>query len=158
MAQAPSDGKWRALDGEAILKTYRLAAGYLYQAQLRAELSRSLGVEWETPTKGLAELAGVPRSVIAEFSTRRAQVVERMDEQETSGLLRRPSSPPSRPASARSTSTSAQLREDWRARAAEHGLGHAELDALLAPHEPSRSSRRSELLEHRRADARSAAG
>ena len=61
MAQAPSDGKWRALDGEAILKTYRLAAGYLYQAQLRAELSRSLGVEWETPTKGMADLEGVPR-------------------------------------------------------------------------------------------------
>ena len=47
MARRPSDGKWRALDGEAILKTYRLAAGYLYQAHLRDELSRSLGVEWE---------------------------------------------------------------------------------------------------------------
>ncbi len=40
MAQTPSDGKWRALDGEPILKSYRLAAGYLYQAQLRAELTR----------------------------------------------------------------------------------------------------------------------
>src|SRR3954470_3183217 len=38
------DGAWRALDGEAILKTYRLAAGYLYQAQLRYELTRCLGV------------------------------------------------------------------------------------------------------------------
>jgi len=52
MARRPSDGEWRALDGEAILKTYRLAAGYLYQAHLRAELSGSLGVEWETPRKG----------------------------------------------------------------------------------------------------------
>src|SRR5262249_23599594 len=51
MARTPSDGEWRALDGEAILKTYRLAAGYLYQAQLRAELQQSLGVEWETPAK-----------------------------------------------------------------------------------------------------------
>src|ERR671930_1572859 len=34
MARSP-DGRWRALDGEAILATYRLAAGYLYQAQLR---------------------------------------------------------------------------------------------------------------------------
>ena len=49
MAHRPSDGKWRALDGEAILKTYRLAAGYLYQAHLRGELSQRLGVEWETP-------------------------------------------------------------------------------------------------------------
>ena len=29
------------------------------------ELSRSLGVEWETPHKGMAEIGGVPREVIA---------------------------------------------------------------------------------------------
>ena len=55
MARSPSDGEWRALDGEAILKTYRLAAGYLYEAQLRHELSRRLGLEWATPEKGWAE-------------------------------------------------------------------------------------------------------
>src|SRR5881409_1033668 len=79
MAQSPTDGNWRALDGEAILKTYRLAAGYLYQAQLRAELSRTLGVEWEQPYKGMAELRHVPREVIREFSTRRAQVVQQVE-------------------------------------------------------------------------------
>src|SRR6266581_1691573 len=84
LARRPSDGKWRALDGEAILKTYRLAAGYLYQAHLRGQLSRTLGVEWETPHKGLADIKGVPRRAIDEFSTRRAQVVEHMDEQGTS--------------------------------------------------------------------------
>src|SRR3954451_14251528 len=77
VAQSPSDGKWRALDGEPILKSYRLAAGYLYQAELRAELTRSLGVEWEHPRKGMAELAHVPLGVVREFSRRRAQVVER---------------------------------------------------------------------------------
>ena len=86
MASRPSDGKWRALDGEAILKTYRLAAGYLYQAHLRGALSQSLGVEWETAYKGLADLKGVAREVIDEFSTRRAQVVEHMDERGTSGF------------------------------------------------------------------------
>ena len=40
LARSP-DGAWRALDGEAILRTYRLAAGYLYEAHLRHELSRS---------------------------------------------------------------------------------------------------------------------
>jgi TrwC relaxase len=66
------------MDGEPILKGYALAAGYLYQAQLRAELSRSLGVEWEQPRKGMAELRGMPREVIREFSTRRVQVVEQL--------------------------------------------------------------------------------
>jgi len=61
MAKSPSDGNWRALDGEPILKSYRLAAGYLYQAQLRAELSRTLGVEWEQPHKGMAELRHLRR-------------------------------------------------------------------------------------------------
>src|SRR5436190_10362311 len=85
MARTPSDGKWRALDGEPLLKTYRLAAGYLYQAQLRAELQRSLGVEWETPVKGMAELRGVPREVLLEISTRHLQVVEQLRAQDGAG-------------------------------------------------------------------------
>src|SRR5919202_6253270 len=67
LAQSPSDEKWRALDGEAILKTYRLAAGYLYEAHLRAELTRALGVEWNEPEKGWADIRGVPASVLSEF-------------------------------------------------------------------------------------------
>src|SRR6266508_1934555 len=130
MAQTPSDGKWRALDGEPILRSYRLAAGYLYQAQLRAELTRSLGVEWETPRKGMAELREVPRAVIREFSTRRAQVVEQLDRRGGGGFYA---------AQLAAVETRerkeqldlARLREDWRARAAEHGLGRRELEALL---------------------------
>jgi conjugative relaxase-like TrwC/TraI family protein len=130
MARRPSDGKWRALDGEAILKTYRLAAGYLYQAHLRGELSRMLGVEWESPRKGLADLKGVPRAVIDAFSTRRAQVVEHMDKRDTSGFW-------AAQVAAWDTRDRkedvdlAKLREDWRARAAEHGLGRAELAAVM---------------------------
>ena len=77
MSKPPSDGGWRALDGRPILKDYRLAAGYLYQAQLRSELTRTLGVEWDEPHKGMAELRYAPGDVFREFSTRRAQVVER---------------------------------------------------------------------------------
>jgi conjugative relaxase-like TrwC/TraI family protein len=130
MGRRPSDGKWRALDGEAILKTYRLAAGYLYQAHLRDELSRTLGVEWETPHKGLADLRGVPRQVVDVFSTRRAQVVEHMDDHGTSGFW-------AAQVAALDTRDRkehvdlATLREDWRARAAEQGLGRAELAATM---------------------------
>src|SRR5215218_4617758 len=130
MARRPSDGKWRALDGEAILKTYRLAAGYLYQAHLRGELSRRLGVEWETPHKRLADLKGVPRSVIDEFSTRRAQVVEHMDEHATSGFwAAQIAAVDTR--DRKEHADLARLRDDWRARAAEHGLGRAELAATM---------------------------
>src|SRR5919108_2253616 len=130
MAQSPSDGKWRALDGEPILRGYRLAAGYLYQAQLRAELTRSLGVEWEQPRKGMAELKGVRREVIREFSTRRAQVVEELARKGGGGFYA---------AQLAAVETRerkehvdlVRLREDWRARAAEHGLGSRELRAVL---------------------------
>ena len=130
MACRPSDGKWRALDGEAILKTYRLAAGYLYQAHLRGELSQSLGVEWETPYKGLADVRGVAREVIDEFSTRRMQVVEHMDERGTSGFwAAQVAAWDSR--DRKEHVDLVRLREEWRARAAEHGLGRAELDAVM---------------------------
>jgi conjugative relaxase-like TrwC/TraI family protein len=130
MTQSPSDGEWRALDGEALLKTYRLAAGYLYEAHLRFELSTRLGVEWEEPEKGWAELRGVPRAVIEAFSTRRAQVVAHMAEQVTSGFYA---------AQVAAVATRERkeeldlphLRAEWRARAAEHGLGHQELEGLL---------------------------
>jgi conjugative relaxase-like TrwC/TraI family protein len=130
MAQTPSDGKWRALDGEPILKSYRLAAGYLYQAQLRAELSRALGVEWEEPCKGMAELKHVPRAVIREFSTRRAQVVEELARKGNGGFYA------AQHAAVETRERKehvdlARLREDWRARAAEHGLGERELFALV---------------------------
>jgi conjugative relaxase-like TrwC/TraI family protein len=129
MARSPSDGKWRALDGEPILRSYRLAAGYLYQAQLRAELTRTLGLEWEQPRKGMAELRHVPRQVIREFSTRRAQVLEQLHRQGGGGFY-------AAQLAAVETRERKQhvdlagLREDWRARAAEHGLGNRELRAL----------------------------
>jgi conjugative relaxase-like TrwC/TraI family protein len=130
MARRPSDGKYRALDGEAILKTYRLAAGYLYQADLRGELSQRLGVEWETPHKGLADLKGVPRTVVDEFSTRRAQVVEHMQERGTSGYwAAQVAALDTRDRKAHVDL--ARLREEWRARAGEHGLDREALDALL---------------------------
>src|SRR5215210_3947062 len=144
MAQTPSDGKWRALDGEPILRSYRLAAGYLYQAQLRAELTRSLGVEWEQPRKGMAELRHVPREVIREFSTRRAQVVEELARKGGGGFYA---------AQLAAVETRerkehielAGLREDWRARAAEHGLGNRELRALFG-RVPQRDLSREQLL------------
>jgi conjugative relaxase-like TrwC/TraI family protein len=129
LAQSP-DGKWRALDGEAILKTYRLAAGYLYQAHLRAALRRSLGVEWRDPVKGMAEIKGVPAQVLAAFSQRRAQVVDYMDGHGTAGFYA------SKVAAVETRERKEEvdlvaLRDDWRARALDLGFGQTEIAALL---------------------------
>ena len=125
-----SDGVWRALDGEPILKRYRLAAGYLYQSQLRFELTRSLGVEWREPVNGMAEIAGVPEAALRAFSQRRAQVLDYLERRGSSGFYatkvaaletRERKEPLDLP----------RMRLEWEARAAEHGLGRRELKRLL---------------------------
>ncbi len=131
------DGEWRALDGEAILKTYRLAAGYLYEAHLRHELTRRLGLEWTEPIKGMGELNRVPEEAIRAFSTRRQSLVEHMEALGTEGFAA------ARVAALATREAKEQvdllrLREDWKARAAEHGLGRRELEALVAERLPQR--------------------
>src|SRR5215211_5216877 len=120
------DGEWRALDGEAILKTYRLAAGYLYETQLRHELTRRLGLSWTEPVKGMAELEHVPDEVIRAFSTRRQSLVEHMEALGTEGFAA------ARVAALATREAKEQVelprpREEWQARAAEHGLGRGGL-------------------------------
>ena len=130
LAHSP-DGVWRALDGDVLLRTYRLAAGYLYQAQLRHELSRWLGVEWREPVQGMAELEGVPDEALQAFSQRREQVLEHLERQGTGGFY-------AAKVAALATREGKEavdlprLTEEWRARAAEHGLGRRELERLLA--------------------------
>jgi conjugative relaxase-like TrwC/TraI family protein len=130
MARSP-DGEWRALDGEPILKHYRLAAGYLYQSQLRFELTRSLGVEWQQPENGMAETAGVPEGALRAFSQRRAQVLDYLERRGSSGFYaakvaaietRDRKEPIDLP----------RLRLEWEARAAEHGLGRRQLKRCSA--------------------------
>ena len=128
MSQA-EDGTWLALDGEAILKTYRLAAGYLYEANLRHELTRRLGLGWTEPVKGMAELEHVPEEGIRAFSSRRQSLVEHMEALGTEGFAA------SRVAALATRETKEQvdlsrLRQEWQARAAEHGLGRRELKRL----------------------------
>ena len=128
-----ADGEWRALDGEAILRTYRLAAGYLYEAQLRHELTRRLGLEWTDPVKGMAELVDVPEAAIRAFSTRRQSLVEHMEALGTEGFAA------ARVAALATREAKEQvdlprLREQWLDRAAGHGLGRRELRRLA--HQP----------------------
>jgi len=122
------DGRWTALDGR-LLYRHAKTAGVLYQAVLRAELTERLGVGWGPVEQGCADLAGVPRPVIEHFSQRRAEILEHMRQRgETS----------SRAAQVAAMDTRRQkqheqvdeLRENWRARAAEQGLDRSELDAI----------------------------
>jgi conjugative relaxase-like TrwC/TraI family protein len=76
-AQATGDGRWRALDGRALLAA-RSGAGALYNRVLEAELTRRLGVAWRDRPDGLREIQGVDDDLIAAFSTRRHAITERV--------------------------------------------------------------------------------
>ena len=71
------DGRWLALDARTLKRDQRTLSA-LFHAAERAELTRRLGVEWGPVVHGIAEIDGIDRSVIEEFSTRTKAVVARL--------------------------------------------------------------------------------
>lgn len=69
------DGRWTRLYHPAIYN-HAKTAGYIYEAQLRHELARSLGIRWQEVRNGIAEIAGFDDAWLRGFSTRRAQILE----------------------------------------------------------------------------------
>src|ERR671910_499297 len=55
-----SDSEWRSLDGHRLYRRAK-TAGYLYQAHLRAELHRELGLAFREVHRGAAEIAAAHR-------------------------------------------------------------------------------------------------
>jgi Ti-type conjugative transfer relaxase TraA len=78
-ATRSEDGRWGALDARH-LYLHAKTAGYLYEAQLRAELTRRLGVAWTQVVNGIADVDGIPTAVLERFSTRRHEIEAEMAE------------------------------------------------------------------------------
>jgi conjugative relaxase-like TrwC/TraI family protein len=129
-----ADGRWTALDGTPIYQ-HAKAAGFLYQAHLRAAVRERLPwVRWGPVRNGMAEIEQIAPEVLREFSTRRRQIEERQRELVTAGVEVRRAG---REAIAHDTRQrkrygidTAPWQEVVRARAAEHGLGARELETL----------------------------
>ena len=134
LAQGP-DGRWTALGGRALWRHAR-TAGYLYQAGLRWELGRRLGVAWGPVRHGTADLDGVPRGVVEAFSQRRQQIRRRLAElghhsaraAQAATLATRPAKPVG--------VTAGTLRCRWQQQAAALGLGGRDLVGLLGKGRP----------------------
>ena len=75
--QPRADGKLVSIDGTSVYHEAR-AAGVIYQATLRRELNRSLGVEWAPvdASTGMAEVAGIDAATITAWSQRATQLRE----------------------------------------------------------------------------------
>lgn len=53
---------------------------HLYQAVLRAELTRRLGVAWTSVERGIAEVEGLPSTVLRTFYQRRDQIERALED------------------------------------------------------------------------------
>src|SRR4051812_39041848 len=132
IARGP-DGRWTALDGRHLYE-HAKTAGYLYQAQLRAEVRERLGLEWGPVRKGAAELRAVPGEVLAVFSRRRQEIVEAAREagvQELASARGKYLAVATRERKQYGVETHT-WREEIRARASEHGLDRDAIERLVA--------------------------
>ena len=129
------DGRWAGIDGRRLF-AWAKTAGYVYQAALRAELTKRLEVQWRPVHHGTAELVGPTDAQLREFSTRRAQIEAALERAgATSAHSAQVATLATRPAKAEPVDADRQ-REQWRARAAAVGLDAdrpAELGAEPGP-------------------------
>jgi conjugative relaxase-like TrwC/TraI family protein len=124
------DGRWTALYGRALYQ-HAKTAGYLYQAVLRAELTRRIGVAWCPVRNGVADVRGVHRPVIEAFSQRRQQIHQRLA-QLGHHSARSAQAAALETRSAKQTGISAEtLRGSWHRRAATLGVTRRTLAAVL---------------------------
>jgi len=115
-----ADDEWRALAGEKLYEA-KMTAGAVYRATLANEM-QELGYHIEvTHADGRFEVAGLTKEQLNEFSQRSQDIREAMAEYGLSGakeaeratLLTRES---------KKETDLGQLREEWKARALEHGM------------------------------------
>ena len=112
----------------------------LYHVQLRYELTRRLGVSWDPPDRGRADISGIGPHVRREFSRRAAEIAAHMAEREVSsgrartvaGFVTRAEKDPLLGAD--------DLRPKWKDRARAVGFGPLRLEAVV-DRAPRRSAR-----------------
>jgi conjugative relaxase-like TrwC/TraI family protein len=120
------DGKWTRLYHPAIYD-HAKTAGYIYEAHLRHELTRRLGVEWQPVRNGIAEIKGFEDEWLRSFSTRRAEILEATGA-DASARARQVATLATRNRKEKELSPES-LRERWRSKAREIGMDR---DAVAA--------------------------
>lgn len=123
-----AEGRWTRLYHPAIYE-HAKAAGYVYEAHLRDELTRRLGVRWQEVSNGIAEIEGFTDEQLRHFSTRRMEILEAAGEGASARSLQ-VATLETRQGKDRDL-TDASLRDLWREKAAEVGLGREAIRATL---------------------------
>jgi conjugative relaxase-like TrwC/TraI family protein len=134
MTRAVSDGRWLSLaapKGRTPFWLHAKAAGHVYQAALRAGVTRELGAEWQAPHNGYADLEGIDRPLIDHFSQRRAEIVAALAERgDTSAAAAVIAAYRTRDGKDYGVDPDTQ-RAEWISRAAEFNLTSETIDQML---------------------------
>ena len=69
---------WRALDAKPAYAHLK-AGGTVYQARLRHELTRRLGVAWQQVHDGMADIDGFSAELLRHYSTRRTEIEQAVE-------------------------------------------------------------------------------
>lgn len=140
--RALSDDRWLSLaspKGRSAFWQHAKAAGYVYQAALRAEVTRELGAQWGEVRNGYADLAAIERPVIEHFSQRRMEIAAALAERGVdSAAAAEVAAYRTRDAKDYGVDVD-ERREEWVARAAEFDLSATSIEEMLTraqPHEP----------------------
>jgi conjugative relaxase-like TrwC/TraI family protein len=125
-------GRWTALDSDR-LYAHLMAADHLYHAVERAELTRRLGVRWGLVDErsGAAEIIGLDdRALIERFSTRRAEVLDWLDEHELEGIKASSAAAVATRRPKDRSEVDEALYARWQRELGEAGIGERELVAV----------------------------
>jgi AAA domain/TrwC relaxase len=122
--------RWTRLYHPAIYD-HATTASYIYEAHLRHELTRRLGVEWQETRKGIAEIEGFADEHLRVFSTRRKEILEAAGENASARSMqvatlatRKPKDP---------DIGKGELLERWRSKAQEIGLDREAIEQTFDP-------------------------
>ena len=128
------DGRWRTIDAVA-LYDHAKCGGYIYQAQLRHELTARLGVAWSPVHDGLADIAGIDQDLIELFSKRREQIEATMAEWGlTSAKVAQVSTLETRRAKPVVSEPVSEQIDRWRAEASTVGVDSSALQLVTGHH------------------------
>ncbi|MEK6251468.1 MAG: MobF family relaxase [Actinomycetota bacterium] len=123
------DRRWSRLHHPSIYAQAK-TAGYLYEAQLRHELTRTLGVGWQPVRNGIAEIDGFKDEQLREFSTRRAEILAAAGGPNASRAARQAATLATRRAKDYEVSPET-LRQRWAERGTQLGLDGATIEGSI---------------------------
>jgi conjugative relaxase-like TrwC/TraI family protein len=129
------DGRWTRLYHPGIYDHLK-SAGYIYEAHLRDELTRRLGVRWGEVRNGIAEIEGFDPEHLRAFSTRRAEILEAAGGEGASARAMQVATLATREAKETEITTES-LRDLWRAKAEEIGLDREAIHATFGREGPA---------------------